>query len=73
VVILVLNFSMRDSDQSPALVAKMSPPSPQVVVELRQQRRLYAELMGLTETREADRPQVRSPRPRSARTEILTA
>jgi hypothetical protein len=40
---LAVVFSVRD--KSPALAAKSSPPSPEVVVELRQQKQLLAELL----------------------------
>ena len=70
--ILVLNFSMRE--RSPVLVVKTAPPSAEVLVELRQQHQLYAELMGFadTVTHDADRPRnIFSPKPRSERTETF--
>ena len=69
VVILALNFSMRD--KAPVLVEKAPPASQEVLVELRQQHKLYAELMGIAETHDADRQRVLSPKPRSERVEIL--
>ena len=70
-VILGLNLSMREK---PAVLAeKTPPPSPEVLVELRQQHKLYAELIGIGETRDAGRQRVLSPKPRSERVEILAA
>jgi hypothetical protein len=71
IFILAVNFSMRDS--SPRLAEKSAPPSPEVIVELRQQQRLFAELIGPRESRDADRPRIFTPRPRGERTEILAA
>lgn len=69
VVIFALNFSSRDK---PSVLAENMPPSsPEVLVELRQQHKLYAELIGIAETRDADRQRVLSPKPRSERVEIL--
>jgi len=65
----VLNFYTRDT--SPRLAEKSLPPSPEVIVELKKQQRMFAELVGSHETVDADRPKVFSPRPRSGRTEIL--
>lgn len=70
IFILAVNFSLRDS--SPRLAEKSAPPSPEVMVELRQQQRLFAELVGSREAREADRPRIFTPRPRGERTEIAT-
>lgn len=70
VFILVLNVSMRD--ESPQRLAeKSSPPSPEVIVELRKQQRLFAELMGPREETVADRSKTYAPRPRSGRAELL--
>ena len=66
----VINFSMRDQ---PAPVAKEAPPSTEVLVQLRQQQKLYAELVGMHETQEADRPRVFVPKPRSDRNTTLPA
>jgi hypothetical protein len=71
IFIFVLNFSMHD--KAPQVAEKISPPSPEVVAELRQQKLLFAELMGSSETRVADRPRVFPPRPRSECVEILEA
>ena len=70
IFILMLNFSMWE--KSPVVAEKSSPPSPEVIVELRKQQRLFAELMGANETPEADWPKVFSPQPRSGRGEFLT-
>jgi len=71
VFILVLNLSMRE--KAPVIVEKSTPPSPEMVIELRQQQKMLAELIGPTELRVADRQRVLSPKPRSARADILAA
>ena len=74
IFILAVNFSMRD--QAPVMAEKTSPPSLEVAAELKQQQRLYAELIGITGTgdsSDADRPKVFIPKPRSERADILTA
>jgi hypothetical protein len=67
--ILVLNFSQRD--QSPVAVEKFSPPTPEVMAELRQQKLLFAELMGSPQTPDADRRKNVPPGPRSERVAML--
>ena len=67
IFIFAVNFSMRDA--SPRMAEKSAPPSPAVLVELRRQQRLFAELIGPRETRDADRPRIFTPRPRGERTE----
>jgi hypothetical protein len=70
VAILALNFSTRDHSE---IVAKKSaPPSPEVVAELRQQKLMFAELIGSSDVREAEQPKF-FPRPRTERAEILSA
>jgi hypothetical protein len=68
IVILAVNFSMRD--QTP-VVAEKSAPSPEVIVELKQQRRLLAELIGPRDTPVAGRSKSFVPQPRSERVELL--
>jgi hypothetical protein len=64
VLILVLNLSLRDG--TPAQLAeKASPPSPEMIAELRKQQRLFAELMGPRDGTVADRSKTFVPRPRS--------
>jgi hypothetical protein len=70
VIIFAVNFSVRDG--SPKLAAKSAPPSPEVMVELKKQQRMFAELVGSYEAPDADRRKIFSPKPRSERTEILT-
>ena len=54
-------------DPSPVRAEKSSPPSPEVIVELRQQQRLLAELIGPRDTSDADRSKSFAPQPRSER------
>jgi hypothetical protein len=65
ILILAVNFSIRD--RSPVLAKKSSPPSPEVIVELRQQQRMLAELIGPRDIRDADRSKSFVPQPRSER------
>jgi hypothetical protein len=71
IFIFALNFSMRDN--SPRIAEKSAPPSPEVIVELKKQQRMFAELMGSRETPDADRQKIFLPKPRSERVEILMA
>jgi hypothetical protein len=70
IFIFAVHFSIRD--QTPILAEKVSPPSPEVIAELRQQQRLFAELIGPNDSDAADRPKTFAPRPRSERIEFLT-
>ena len=65
VLIFAVNLSTRDT--SPAVAEKNSQPSSEVVVELRQQRLLLAELMGPRDKSDADRSKSLVPQPRSER------
>ena len=69
ICILALNFSTHEA--APAQAKKSAPPSPEVMVELKKQQRMFAELVGSHETPEADRPKIFSPRPRSERAEVM--
>jgi hypothetical protein len=69
IVIFAVNFSMRD--RSPAVAEKFAPPAPEVIVELRQQQRLLAELIGPRDTSVADRSKPLVPQPRSERAKVL--
>jgi hypothetical protein len=71
VLILAANFSIRDP--APVVAEKSAPPSPDVLVELKQQRRLLAELIGPRDTPEADRSKSLAPRPRTERVEFMGA
>jgi hypothetical protein len=71
VLILAVDFSTRDT--SPRIAEKSLPPSPEVIVELKKQQRLFAELMGSREPLDADQQKTFSPKPRSERVEIMTA
>jgi hypothetical protein len=71
VLILTVDFSLRD--KTPVMAEKTAPPSPEVIVELRQQQRMLAELIGPRDTRDADRSKPFVPQPRSERVEFMTA
>jgi len=62
-------FSIRD--QSPVRAEKSSPPSPEVIVELHQQQRMLAELIGPRDISDADRSKSFVPQPRSERAEMV--
>jgi hypothetical protein len=70
IVILAVDFSARD--KSPVVAEKSAPPSPEVLVELRQQQRMLAELIGSRDIRDADRSKSFVPQPRSERAEFMT-
>jgi len=61
--IIALNISTHEG--APKRAEKAAAPSPEMVAELKQQRRMFAELVGGRETVEADRPRVFTPGPRS--------
>ena len=69
ILIFAAQFSMRDA--TPVMAEKAAPPSPEVIVELRQQQRMLAELIGARDTSDADRSKSLVPRPRTERVEVL--
>ena len=71
ILIFTVDFSVRD--KAPVMAEKSAPPSPEVMVELRQQQRLLAELIGPRDTSDADRSKCFVPRPRSERGELWAA
>lgn len=71
--IFVLGVHFSTGNDTPALTEKASLPSPEVVAELKQQKRMLAELLGANDLRDADRPKVFAPGPRSERVVIETA
>jgi hypothetical protein len=71
VLVLALQWSMRD--KTPAVVEHVSPPSPEVIAELNGQQKFYAELMGSSDSRDADRPKKTQARPRTQRAEFLVS
>ena len=71
ILILAVDFSVRD--KLPVASAKSGLPPTEVIVQLRQQQRLLAELIGPRDVRDADRSTPLVPRPRSERAEFLMA
>jgi hypothetical protein len=65
ILIFAMNFSARDT--SPVVAEKNSRPSSEVVVELRQQRLLLAELIGPRDKNNANRSKLPVSQPRSER------
>ena len=57
-------------DTTPVVAEKSAPPSPEVIVELRQQQRMLAELIGAGQVGDAEPPKY-LPQPRSEHVEIL--
>jgi hypothetical protein len=70
ILIFAVDFSLRD--KTPFVAEKSAPPAPEVIVELKQQQRLLAELFGARDTGDAGQSKPMMPRPRSERGEILT-
>jgi len=70
IFIFAVDLSTRDS--TPVVAGNFSPPPAEVIVEVRQQQRLLAEMMGPRDVREADRYKSSAPRPRSEFVEHLT-
>lgn len=68
VCILALNFSLREKIAPSAQVA--SAPSPEMVAELKSQKKMLAELIGGPELGEADRARTLSPKPHSGRSGV---
>jgi len=71
IFIFALNFSMRET--SPRIAEKVSPPSQEMIAELKKEHLMYAELIGARDISDADRSKLRVPSPRTERVEILTA
>jgi hypothetical protein len=63
VVIFALNHAARDN--SPRTFAKAEPPSPQMILALREQKKMFAELIGPPLARDVEKPKPFLPRPRS--------
>lgn len=70
VLIFVINFAGRDETQS--MAKKSPPPSPEMVAALREQHRLFVELVGRTEPQDAERPRIAPPRS-ERRVELVVA
>jgi len=71
ILIFAVDFSMRD--KSPMVAEKVSPPSPEIIAELKKEHLMYAELIGARDDHDADRSKLRVPSPRTERVGILTA
>lgn len=71
IFIFAVDLSARD--RMPVIAQHDSPPTVEVMVEVRLQQRLLAELLGPHESRDGDRSKLLVPRPRSEFTRILTA
>ncbi len=71
IFIFVLNFSMRD--ETPAVAKKNSAPSTEMMAELKQQKIMFAQLIGANDLQPVDRQKL-FPLPRSEkRNEIIAA
>jgi hypothetical protein len=69
ILILTMNFSTHD--KTPVVTEKSTPPSPEVLLELKKQQLLFAELVGPREPLDADRQKMFVPKPRSECVELL--
>jgi hypothetical protein len=65
VFVFTVNYSIRDTQ--PVVAERIAPVSPEVMAELRQQQRLFAELAGASDSGDADRQRTYVPRPHSER------
>ena len=70
--VLVFALHLAARDDSPAIAKQTAPLSPQVLMALREQEQLVAELIGRSGAPDADRPQPAAPRPRSHRQETIS-
>ena len=72
--ILIFAFNVSQRDPSELMARKTPPPSPEMILTLRQQEILLAELIGQNEPQAAEPPKTFLPRPSSERRfETLTA
>jgi hypothetical protein len=71
VFIFAVDFSTHD--RTPVVAQRTSPPPVEMILEVRQQQRLLAELLGPRETRDAERQRIFVPRPRSEHSGIMSA
>ena len=69
IAILTVNLSMRDDSQ--IVARKSAPPSPEIVAEVRQQKLMFAQLIGSYEPLDTEPARLFLSRPRSERMEIL--
>jgi len=69
ILILAVNFSTRD--KTPVMAETVSPPSPEVMVELKKQQLLFAELIGFPPAQDADHRKNLVTEPRSERVEVM--
>ena len=70
IFICAMNFSIHD--RSPVVAEEAAPPSREMMAEIKEQRRLLAELIGPRETFEADRVKSLRPGPRTERVDFWT-
>jgi hypothetical protein len=71
--LFILGADLSARDRAPAFGQASSPPPVEVIVEVRQQQQLLVELLGLRDTRDADRSKPLAPQPRSQSVEMLAA
>jgi hypothetical protein len=65
--IFIFAVDLSTRERMPTIAQRIPPPPVEVIVEMRQQQRLLAEMIGPREVREADRSKSLTPRPRSER------
>jgi hypothetical protein len=71
--ILIFAASLSIRDRSPGVAEQAMPPSPEMMAELKEQRRLLAELMGPRDAVGADRSKHLGPGPRTQRVDFGAA
>jgi hypothetical protein len=70
--IFIFAVDLSTRDRTPVIAGNYSPPPAEVIIEVRQQQRLLAEMIGPRDVREADRSKSSAPRPRSEFMDHLT-
>ncbi len=65
--LLIFAANLATADKTGKVAKKAPPPSPEMILALREQERLLAELIGTAKTPAADKPKSPSPKPRSER------
>ena len=69
--LIILGLQLAQRDDTPVRAENSAPPSAETLVELMQQQRMLAELLGAHELPTADRPKTTSPQPHAQSCQIM--